>query len=57
MLSSLSLLSSCNKDDKNDDNEYTYSTSQMTTLVTGFALQADAEVWTRFISRLTMTGD
>lgn len=44
MLSSLSLLSSCNKDDKNDDNEYTYSTSQMTTLVTGFALQADAEV-------------
>lgn len=43
MLSSLSLLTSCDKDDDNE-NEYTYSTSELTTLVTGFALQTDANV-------------
>ena len=40
LLSSLSTLVSCNKDDDNDDS-YSYSTSQLTTLVTGFALQKD----------------
>lgn len=40
----LPALVSCNKDDKNDDSIYTYSTSEQTTLVTGFALQADANV-------------
>ena len=42
-LSSLSVLVSCNNKEKDDDT-YTYSTSTQTTLVTGFALQADAEV-------------
>ncbi|MBQ6079829.1 MAG: hypothetical protein IJK93_06075 [Muribaculaceae bacterium] len=40
---SLSTLSSCNKDN-DDSSAYSYSTSQQTTLVTGFALQADADV-------------
>ena len=44
MLSSLPALVSCNKD-KDDDNEvYSYSESTQTTLVKGFALQADANV-------------
>ena len=43
MLSSLTSLTSCNKD-KDDDDTYTYSTSTQTTLVTSFSLQADAEV-------------
>ena len=42
-LSSLVPFTSCNKDD-DDDDVYTYSTSEQTTLITGFALQADAEV-------------
>ena len=41
---SLPALLSCNKDKDEDDSTYSYSTSQQTTLVTGFALQADAEV-------------
>ena len=41
---SLPALLSCNKDSDDDDNTYSYSTSQQTTLVTGFALQADADV-------------
>ena len=43
LLSSLPSLTSCNKDN-DDDEEFTYSTSTQTTLVKGFALQADAEV-------------
>jgi hypothetical protein len=43
LLSSLLTFSSCNKD-KDDDEVYTYSTSTQTTLITGFGLQADAEV-------------
>lgn len=43
-ISSLSTLVSCNKDNNDDDDVYTYSTSAQTTLVTGFALQADADV-------------
>ena len=43
MLISLPGLMSCN-DDSDDGSSYTYSTSQQTTLVTGFALQADANV-------------
>lgn len=43
MLSSLSCLTSC-KDNKDDDEVYSYSTSTLTTLVTGFALQADNNV-------------
>lgn len=43
LLSSVTSLTSCNKD-KDDDDVYTYSTSTQTTLVTGFALQADADV-------------
>ena len=42
LLSSLSVLVSCNKDDK--DEVYTYSTSTKTTLVTAFGLQANNEV-------------
>ena len=42
MLSSLPLLSSCNKDD--DNNTYSYSTSKQTTLIRAFALQADSKV-------------
>lgn len=41
---SLPALLSCNKDSDDDDSTYTYSTSQLTTLVTGFALQADSKV-------------
>ena len=41
MLSSLTVLTSC-KDDKEET--YSYSTSEMTTLVKGFALQNDASV-------------
>lgn len=44
MLVSLPALVSCNKDKDNDDSTYSYSESQMTTLVTAFGLQADAEV-------------
>lgn len=44
MLLSLSVLFSCNKKDKDDDDIYHYSTSEQTTLVTGFALQADGNV-------------
>ena len=43
MLSSLTSLTSCNKD-KDDDDTFYYSTSTQTTLVKGFALQADANV-------------
>ena len=42
LLSSLPALVSCGKDD--DDSEYSYSTSEQTTLVKAFALQADADV-------------
>lgn len=45
LLSSLTSLTSCNKD-KDDDDIYSYSTSTQTTLVTGFSLQADADVLT-----------
>ena len=41
---SLPALLSCNKDSDDDDSVYSYSTSEQTTLVTGFALQADANV-------------
>lgn len=44
LLSSLSLLTSCNKDKDDDDDVDTYSTSTRTTLVTSFRLQADATV-------------
>ena len=44
MLPSLSVFVSCNKNDKDDDDAFTYSTSKQTTLVTGFALQANNEV-------------
>ena len=44
MLSSLPALVSCNKDKDDDNSSYTYSTSQQTTLVKSFALQADANV-------------
>ena len=43
LLSSLASFTSCNKDNDNDDS-YSYSSSTQTTLVTGFALQADAKV-------------
>ena len=43
MLSQLSVLVSCNKDDK-EDSSYTYSTSDKTTLITAFSLQADGNV-------------
>ena len=43
LLSSLSSLSSCKKDN-DDDDIYTYSTSTQTTLIKGFALQADGDV-------------
>ena len=43
LLSSLASFTSCNKDKDNDDS-YSYSSSTQTTLVTGFALQADAKV-------------
>lgn len=43
LLSSLSLLTSCNKD-KDSDDTFTYSTSTQTTLVTSFGLQADGTV-------------
>lgn len=42
-LSSLMSFTSCNKD-KDDDDTYSFSTSTQTTLVTGFGLQADADV-------------
>ena len=42
LLSSLPALVSCGKDD--DDSIYSYSTSEQTTLITGFSLQADADV-------------
>ena len=41
---SMPALLSCNKDSDEDDSAYSYSSSQQTTLVTGFALQADADV-------------
>lgn len=44
VLSSLPALVSCNKDKDSDDDSYSYSTSTQTTLVTGFALQTDADV-------------
>ena len=44
MLSLMSVLVSCNKDNDDDDSTYSYSESQQTTLITGFALQADADV-------------
>ena len=43
LLSSLMSFTSCNKD-KDDDDTYSFSTSTQTTLVTGFGLQADADV-------------
>ena len=43
LLSSLALLTSCNEDN-DDDDIYSYSESIQTTLVTGFSLQADADV-------------
>ena len=43
MVSSLPALVSCNKD-KDDEETYSYSTSTQTTLVTGFALQANNDV-------------
>ena len=43
-LSSLPMLVSCNKDKDDDDDTYNFSTSKQTTLVTGFGLQADANV-------------
>lgn len=43
LLTSLPALVSCNKDDDNNSS-YSYSTSQQTTLVTGFSLQADGNV-------------
>ena len=49
LLSSLSALVSCNKDDDKDD-VYTYSTSKQTTLVTSFGLQANADVLTNLDS-------
>ena len=44
LLSSIPALVSCNKSDDKDDEVYTYSTSQQTTLITRFSLQSDAEV-------------
>lgn len=44
VISSLPALLSCNKDSDDDDSTYSYSSSQLTTLVTGFALQADSKV-------------
>ncbi len=44
MMVSLPAFVSCGKDDDDDNSTYTYSTSEQTTLVTGFALQADADV-------------
>ena len=43
-LISLPALISCNNDDDDDDSVYSYSTSEQTTLITGFALQADADI-------------
>ena len=43
LLSSVTSLTSCKKD-KEDDEVYSYSTSTHTTLIKGFALQADADV-------------
>lgn len=45
-LMSLPALVSCNHKDDDDDSVYSYSTSEQTTLVTSFALQADANVLT-----------
>ena len=42
LFSSLPALMSCDKDD--DDTTYSYSESEQTTLITGFSLQADADV-------------
>lgn len=44
MLSLMSTLASCNKDKDNDDSIYSYSESERTTLITGFALQANSDV-------------
>ena len=44
LLSSLLPFTSCNKKDNDDDTVYSYSTSTQTTLITGFGLQADADV-------------
>lgn len=44
MLSLMSTLVSCNKDKDDDDSIYSYSESEQTTLITGFALQEDADV-------------
>ena len=44
MLMSLSVLVSCNHSKEEDDTTYSYSTSEKTTLITGFALQNDADV-------------
>lgn len=44
MLSLMSALSSCNKDNDDDDSVYSYSESEQTTLIKGFALQANSEV-------------
>ena len=44
MFLSLPALVSCNKDKDDDDTTYSYSDSEQTTLIKGFALQADAEV-------------
>ena len=44
LLSSILPFTSCNKKDKDDDSVYSYSTSTLTTLVTSFGLQADADV-------------
>ena len=44
VISSLPVLLSCNKDSEDESSTYSYSSSQQTTLVTGFALQADSKV-------------
>ena len=44
LFTSLPALVSCNKDKDDDNSTYSYSESEQTTLVTGFALQADADV-------------
>lgn len=45
MITTLPMLMSCNKDKDDDDSTvYSYSTSEQTTLITAFGLQADADV-------------
>ena len=44
LFSTSASFTSCKKDKDDDDDTFTYSSSTQTTLVTGFSLQADAEV-------------